>query len=125
MGASERDRFMPLVIPFHDDFLAAETLSPAGILLGDTDIDQASKTLDIRMSNARYHRYFGIEKWMTSSFRVKDAADVVGKPGTVVFWTTFHHANYDARPELAEEWKYLPVRNQLAAENMRILLSQP
>lgn len=125
MGASERDRFMPLVIPFHDDFLAAETLSPAGILLGDTDIDQASKTLDIRMSNARYHRYFGIKKWMTSSFRVKDAADVVGKPGTVVFWTTFHHANYDARPELAEEWKYLPVRNQLAAENMRILLSQP
>jgi carbon monoxide dehydrogenase subunit G len=113
------------VIPFHDNFVAYEMLAPTGILLADTDVDQTSQTLDIRMSKARYHREFGGDKWMTSSFRVKDAAEVVGKPGTVVFWTTYHHENYDALPELAEEWKYLPVRNWFAAENMRILLSQP
>jgi hypothetical protein len=61
---------------------------------------------------------------MTSSVRVLDGMDAVGKPGTVVVWTTFKHAAYESVPALAEEWRYLPVRNTFAAENVKLLLNQ-
>lgn len=113
------------VIPYRDDFVGAEVLSPLGMVMADTDTYEAAKTFDIRMANTRFFRHFHNDKWMTSSFRILDAADSVGKVGTVVVWTTFKHANYDALPELANEWKYLPVRNKYAAENMKLLLTQP
>ena len=40
-------------------------------------------------------------------------------------WTltrTFHHAPYDTVPELSELWKLLPVRNQLSANHLRLLV---
>lgn len=112
------------VVPFCDKFIALETLSPVGLLAADTDIDEETRTLDLRMSHSRYHHEFGNTKFMTSSIRVLDGMDTVGKPGSVVVWTTFRHKAYETSPELAEQWKYLPVRNKFAAENVKLLLAQ-
>jgi hypothetical protein len=60
---------------------------------------------------------------MTSSIRVVDGPQSVGKPGAVVVWTTFHHVAYDSLPLLADEWKYFPVRNKLDAGNVKLLLT--
>lgn len=59
---------------------------------------------------------------MTSSIRVLDGREAVGKPGSVVVWTTYRHAAYTALPELEKEWKFLPVRNMFAADNVKLLL---
>jgi hypothetical protein len=107
------------------DFVAEEMLSPHGPLAADVDLDQESKTMDLRMSNAALAQHLGKAKWMTSSIRVLDGPQSVGKPGSVVVWTTFHHAAYDKLPSLADEWKYLPVRNKLAAGNVKLWLAQP
>ncbi|MGC4114330.1 MAG: hypothetical protein QM765_06880 [Myxococcales bacterium] len=111
------------VMPFGDDFLALETLSPVGLLSADTDLDEESRTLDIRMTNSRYIHEFGHTKFMTSSIRVMDGMDTVGKPGSVVVWTTFRHKAYETNAELAEQWKYLPVRNKYSAANVKLLLA--
>lgn len=107
-----------------DAFMAVEKLDPRGIEFADQDISEPSMTLDLRMSSARYHQYFGPTKWMTSSMRVVDGPESVGKPGSVVVWTTYHHVAYDQRPELADVWRLLPVRNKFAANNFSLLIAQ-
>jgi len=106
-----------------DTFWAFEMLAPAGPLIADQDISEPSKTMDLRISNPLYYGRLGLTKWMTSSMRVIDGPESVGKPGSVVVWTTFHHAAYDALPELTELWKFLPVSNSYAAKNVGLLLA--
>ncbi len=103
-------------------FLAFENLEPLGPAMAEQEISEASKTLDLRISSPRYYDRLGTTKWMTSTMRVLDGPESVGKPGSVVVWTTFHHAAYDVLPELSETWKFLPVRNAFAARNLALLL---
>ncbi len=110
-------------IPCNNRFIGIERLSPQGLILGEMSISEESCSFDLRMSVVgRYQRFLGNTKWMTSSIRVLDGQEAVGKPGSVVVWTTYRHAAYDALPELKEEWKFLPVRNMFAVDNVTRLL---
>ena len=107
-------------IPGDNRFIGIERLSPQGLILGEMSISEESNSFDLKMSVVgRYQHLFGNTKWMTSSIRVLDGQETVGKPGSVVVWTAYHHLAYSARPELEEEWKFLPVRNMFAADNVR------
>jgi hypothetical protein len=109
--------------PCNGAFVGVERLSPRGFTVGETSISEESYSMDVRMSVLGFYQYFfGNTKWMTSSMRVLDGLEAVGKPGTVVVWTTYHHVAYDAFPLLQLQWKYLPVRNMFAANNVKLLL---
>jgi len=106
-------------------FMAHETLEPRGPIFADMRLSEGSHSLDSAALSLGYMHFFGHTEWMNSSMRVIDGLESVGKPGSVVVWTTYHHTAYDQLPELKEYWKYLPVRNQLAAANAKLLLAQP
>lgn len=75
-----------------DRFIGIERLSTRGLILGEMSISEESYSFDLRMSVVgRYQHFFGNTKWMTSSIRVLDGQEAVGKPGSVVVWTTYPH----------------------------------
>lgn len=102
-------------------FVGIEHLTPFGVMLGETDIHAPSNTMDLRMSPVRVDPLNEYPDVMNTTLRVLDGMETVGRDGTVVYWISYRNEAYAGDFLFEHYWKYLPVRDDYAANNIGVL----
>ncbi len=104
----------------HGQLRMNERLSPAGARQATWDVYPESRTVDFFMKPMGCGH--GSEFIYNTTMRVLDGPETNGEEGTVVVWIGYRHEQMETSPSLAAYWKYLPVRNEFAAQNVGVLL---
>lgn len=101
-------------------FEVVERLLPNGRMVGEMQLHPKTKTIDVLMGPMGAVKSGGNSGlWLTETYRVCDGISANGQEGAVVVRINFRHSMFDQAPEL---WRYLPVRNNLEAQNLGIIL---
>ncbi len=74
-------------------YVGVDTLADDTRIYLRVETNEAARTLDFKCAWDQGH-----DLWMIYLFRLYDAQQVLGRPGTVLIWTNCHHANYDRNP---------------------------
>lgn len=102
----------------HGGFIGLERLSPFGVVRGRATTHLPSNTMELQMSPLR-HDPFGRKPFvMNTSIRVLDGFRTIGREGTVLCWISYANEAQNDDWLLEQYWKYLPVRNDLAGNNI-------
>ncbi len=56
--------------------------------------------------------------WMHYYFRVLDAQEFAGKPGVLLTWVNFGHANFDRDPYLHQAWLMMEIAHGIERDNL-------
>ncbi|WP_296153232.1 SRPBCC family protein [Pseudonocardia sp. SCN 73-27] len=117
--------------PFNDAgvYVGQDTVAPETTIYVHTVANVEAGTIDYRCAWDQPD-----ELWMVYLFRVLDASDVLGRPGTVITWTNMHHRYYDENPYpdrapdrpdrfwVGELWPQFHAGHSLELENIKAIM---
>jgi len=97
-------------------YVADEHLPPGGNIYFLEEEDPSSRTVDWWVGHDPENN------WMRYTIRVLDAEDVMGKPGVVLTWVNFGHANFQADPVLQQGFLMMEIAHGFERDNLSAIL---
>ncbi|MEV0675139.1 hypothetical protein AB0I60_01310 [Actinosynnema sp. NPDC050436] len=101
-----------------DLWRATDLLTPGSEVFLQLVAHEPALAVDLRAGAADY-------LWITSSLLVRPAGELLAKPGSVVFWSTARHPNYDSfplAPTPDDVWASVAGFHDLELHNLKSIL---